>query len=145
MSDVRHVVMTWQGKKSKNVVQEDFDKLKAVLMFTLGVSEREALGKIDKRMLRKFVRTFVPQPHVLQDRLQQVFDIYSTIEYDGVLLFTNKTWEVHQDCLKHVERGCLSDPENLPLYEAAKKLGNGLTVWKCVKGPLSWRASMLIW
>ena len=85
-------------------------------------------------MLRRFVRNYVPEPAVLEPRLTTVFDFYCTAEYDGALLFTNKTWDVHQECMTHVRRGCLSDPANVPLYKVKKVLSNGLTIWQCVRG-----------
>ena len=56
------------------------------------------------------------------------------MEYEGIMLYTNDTWNCHNDCLKHVRKGCLSDPLNVPLYEESKVLGNGLTVWESVRG-----------
>ena len=116
------------------LVAEDFDFLVNQVMLALNLDKRAAVASLTKKQLKKFVRRFIPAPALLEERIQSVFDLYSTMEYEGVLLFTNKTWVTYRDCLEHVRKGCLFDKENCPLYKKGKVLKNGLIVWKSLRG-----------
>ena len=54
----------------------------------------------------------------------------------GEPLFTQKTYDVHQATLKHINAGLFFDPADVdcPLYAEKTKLKNGLSVWRCARG-----------
>ena len=84
----------------------------------------------------KFVRRVIPNPSSLCERLDLVYDKFKDA-FDSTTkdyLFQSNFVGVWTKAMMHARNGCLSDPPGIPLYHAIKKLKNGLTQWRCVRG-----------
>ena len=84
----------------------------------------------------KRIRRYIPPAEVLAERLNFVFDHFgSKLDYkSGKPLFDEAAWKEVRSLMKHVHRGCLSDPVGVGLYMPLGKDRNGLMVYHCSRG-----------
>lgn len=75
----------------------------------------------------------------MHDKLFALFQEYSKPQYvdpshGNRHLFDDNTKREVAKLLIHAKRGCLSDPQNVPLYYEKGRDKDGLTLWRCVRG-----------
>jgi hypothetical protein len=86
--------------------------------------------------LLRFLRRTIPPPAELEARLLDLRTIFlDKLDKDRKSLFTEKVDRAFQNCLVHVQKGCVSDPVNACLYfEVGIDKDLRLVVYRCVRG-----------
>lgn len=84
-----------------------------------------------------YLRRKIPDPEALEEALQQLIEEFQKESYNDPQtdkpIVTEAVLEQVDNLLKHVRKGCLSDPEGIPLYyQVGTK--NGLPVYRCARG-----------
>ena len=119
-------------------------------IFIVDKDDRERVDKFllknqssfEQRMLQdpdwvlKRVRRVIPPPGPLRQRLENVIALFkdSSFAHDGLPLVSPAVEEQVKNLLKHVDKGCLSDPQGVPVYFATQRDKNGLMIYRCVRG-----------
>ena len=71
--------------------------------------------------VQKRIRRYIPKPSILFDRLSGVYEIFKDKkDSKGVFCFQKKTGKIFLTFLNTVVLGCLSDPENIELYQLTR-------------------------
>ena len=81
-------------------------------------------------------RRLVPERKRLLARFDSVIDQFWDVidARSGEILLRPKALEAVKLLRKHIEAGCLSDPDGVPLYYATGKTEAGITTRRCVRG-----------
>jgi hypothetical protein len=74
------------------------------------------------------IRRYIPKPKILYARVQKVFEHFKDLIREMSLVKCAKK------ILKHIERGCVSDPQGISLYRIDRKDSNGLSIYTCSRG-----------
>ena len=82
------------------------------------------------------VRRRVPEPDILEKRLQLLLEEMSQSRYnDGSTpLLSEKAKKEIANLLVHVRKGCLSDPPGVSMYYFWKVDKEGLKIFRCIRG-----------
>ena len=93
----------------------------------------EQIRGLPSNFYDNLVRKEVPLPTELRHRLQALYDVFSkAIGKDGESFFRQRgkdnMADIHTEVLKHVFKGCISDPPGLNMYyEVGAKPGAGMS------------------
>ncbi|CAM9376638.1 unnamed protein product [Sphacelaria rigidula] len=81
-------------------------------------------------------RRLVPNRERLSARFDSVIDQFRNVvdAKSGEVLLRPKAMDAINLLRKHIEAGCLSDPDGVPLYYATGKSAAGITTRRCVRG-----------
>lgn len=81
-------------------------------------------------------RRLVPEPKRLLERFNSVIDMCGDVvdAKTGEALLRTKAKKAVHLLRKHIEGGCLSDPEGVPLYYTTGQNAAGITTRRCVRG-----------
>lgn len=86
----------------------------------------------------KQCRRVVPEPRILVPRLKKLEALYANIRdaATGEPLFSKKTWARWRAMMRHVEKGCVSDPraDMVPLYHLVGEREDGTPIFTCSRG-----------
>lgn len=86
----------------------------------------------------KQCRRVVPEPRILVPRLKKLEALYTNIRdaATGDPLFSKKTWARWRAMMRHVEKGCVSDPraDMVPLYHLVGEREDGTPIFTCSRG-----------
>lgn len=90
-------------------------------------------------------RRLVPNRDRLLKRFNLVIDQFWDVidAKSGEILLRPKAMEAVNLLRKHIESGCLSDPEGVPLYYTTGKNKAGITTRRCVRGTNSTEVSFV--
>lgn len=87
--------------------------------------------------LVKRCRRFIPEPKILEHRINQVYNTYKDAFYvsenEKVFLFKSSMKSIHENALVHVRNNCLSDPPEIGLYFQRVENRNGVS-FGCKRG-----------
>jgi hypothetical protein len=81
-------------------------------------------------------RYYIPEPEVLCQRLQAVYDFFKDM-VDPIKqrpFFNSNHASRFRTEMRYVKKGYLSDPPGVDLYMPLKKLSTGLQVFRCRRG-----------
>jgi hypothetical protein len=87
--------------------------------------------------IMKFLRRWIPGPEQLERRLQAAIDTFKHPRFNdpetGRSIVVEAVEEELANLLKHVQKGCLSDPARMNLYFQVGT-SNGLPRYRCIRG-----------
>jgi hypothetical protein len=98
---------------------------------------RLANGNVDRVLLAKLVsagriRRSIPSADIVAARVDAVVGLFRAIDSHFI---TDEVLKVHQSCLRHLQKGCLSDHENVDLYfQIAPPTATTFQKLKCCRG-----------
>jgi hypothetical protein len=132
----------------KHVYRKHFFEMFREAMFIMDKTDLENVLKVNpgeefrKRVLNKWlpyvqkrIRRYIPQPSVLFERLSSVYEFFKDKkDSKGILLLSKQNREDFLNILEHCKMGCLSDPENVELYQKVGSDKNGLNLYRCIRG-----------
>jgi hypothetical protein len=115
--------------------EDDLAAAKEWLRVVRGVKEPD---KVPAKWFRKHVRRSVPPPEILAQRLTEVYNLYKDDKmHDGRLLFRangkSAMSKIHAKVMKHVMKGCLSDPPGYNMYFLVRETREGLKTYRTVR------------
>lgn len=102
----------------------------------MSYEEVEAKKQTEWTFFLQYCRRHVPAAEELERRLGRIFEVYAMLQ-DATTkepLFRAKSRNVWTALLKHVRKGCFSDPEGLSLYFERRYNRQGLVLWRCIRG-----------
>lgn len=81
-------------------------------------------------------RRLVPDPKRLLERFDSVIEMFRDVvdAKTGEVLLRPKAMHAVKQLRKHIQDGCLSDPEHVPLYYTTGRNAAGITTRRCVRG-----------
>eukprot|EP00752_Nemacystus_decipiens_P018513 g16598.t1 len=99
----------------------------------------EAVAEYKDRNWTYFLRNcrrLVPEPNRLLERFNSVIDMFGNVvdAKSGEVLLRPDAMKAVKLLRKHIEGGCLSDPEGVPLYYTTGQNAAGITTRRCVRG-----------
>lgn len=118
--------------------EEDKAAVTAYLV-TTGTTFEKKMESCPEWILQR-VRRRIPQPAVLKERLEHVFQLFISEEHDdpitGLPLLNEDARKEFRSIIDdHVVKGCLSDPADVELYyESGQDSGSGLKRFRCIRG-----------
>jgi hypothetical protein len=132
----------------KHVYRKQFFEMFREAMFIMDKTDLENVLKVNpgdefkKRVLNKWlpyvqkrIRRYIPKPSVLFERLSKVYEFFKDKkDSKGTLLLSKQNREDFLNILEHCRIGCLSDPENVELYQKIGSDKNGLNLYRCIRG-----------
>jgi hypothetical protein len=132
----------------KHVYRKRFFEMFREAMFVMDKSDLDNVLKVNlgeefkRRVLNKWlpyvqkrIRRYIPKPSVLFERLSAVYEFFKDKkDSKGIFLLSKKNREDFLNILEHCRLGCLSDPENVQLYEKTGTDKNGLNLYRCIRG-----------
>lgn len=81
-------------------------------------------------------RRLVPEPKRLLERFNSVIEMFGNVvdAKSGEKLLRSDAMKAVNLLRKHIQTGCLSDPEGVPLYYPTGQNAAGITTHRCVRG-----------
>ena len=81
-------------------------------------------------------RRLVPEPNRLLERFDSVISMFRNVvdAKSGEVLLRADAMQAVKLLRKHIQGGCLSDPEGVPLYYTTGQNAAGITTRRCVRG-----------
>jgi hypothetical protein len=120
---------------SRSIFIFDQNDLAAVSEYLSGIGlsfERKWI--ISPDWIKKRVKARIPGAAELKQRLIILKSKYSQIPNSAGQLFNNVVSKEWNNLMKHVEKSCLSDPEDFNLYVKKRKDRDGLQIYRCLRG-----------
>jgi hypothetical protein len=121
--------------------EEDVGAVQKALSFQNPGSDSKMMFKEktlnDINWVLKRVRRELYSPEELEENLTSLQEEFTQSQYcdtNGIPLLNQKSIEQFTNLLKHVRKGCLTDPKGLKLYYAIGKDELGLTLYRCIRG-----------
>ena len=141
----RHGVTPYVASRCRDAIfspcKEDVEAVKVSTMRLHNWNEAQwkAYAKSNWRDVLTSCRRVIHAPAIILERLKRIAEVYANIKDAATNepLFSKRTWKKWKAFMKHVERGCLSDPDPsvVTLYHVLYyKKSNGLPVYCCARG-----------
>jgi hypothetical protein len=132
----------------KHVFRKHFFEMFREAMFMMDKKDLENVLKVHpgeefkKRVLNKWlpyvqkrIRRYIPKPSVLFERLSSVYEFFKDKkDSKGVYLLSKENRDDFLNILEHCRLGCLSDPEDIELYQKIGMDKNNLNLYRCIRG-----------
>lgn len=118
------------------ITNEEDKKNVDIALKTVGSSFDIRL-RTDPGWIFKRVRRVIPPPNILEQRLKDLCYKYKLDNFKDCTyghLIKPETERQVKLFMKHIRRGCVSDPVGLPLYQLKGKDKLGLKLYKCLRG-----------
>ena len=118
---------------------DDKERVTKYLRDVENVSFEEKMNQNSDWILKR-VRRMIPEPTILSNDLKEAFaffdnDTFNDPRKNDQPLIDKEVRRSFVELLKHVDKGCLSDPPGIPLYYEEKKCTkSNLMLYRCIRG-----------
>jgi len=128
-----HPLYTWFCSMMRDAAfiadETDMQRVKSILQRRLS---QEEIDNLPRSYFTSKMKRHIPRPDVLFQRFDQLIQTFRSVDRSFI---TDAVLKAHENCMKHVNEGCLSDHPAVSLYFAIDEGSDTkLPKFKCARG-----------